>query len=65
MTNFELYDHVMIKESGAKGKIVDISYNDNNEKYYCIEYDDEFKYLDEDMEITYLKEEKIEKIDAE
>ena len=59
MTKFELYEHVQIKESGAKGKIVDISYNSNDEKYYCIEYDDDFKHLDEDMGIVYLTEEKI------
>ena len=62
MTRFELYEHVLIKELGATGKIVDISYNSNNEKYYCIEYDDEFKYLDGDMGIVYLTEEKLEKI---
>ncbi len=63
MTDFEMYDHVKIKENNATGFIVDIESKDDK-TYYCIEYDEDYQYLDEDMGIVYLTKDKIEKIEG-
>ena len=63
MTNFSMFDHVRIKENNATGHIVDIK-NKEDEIYYCIEYDENYQYLDEDMGIVYLTKDKIEKIES-
>ena len=53
MTDFEMYDHVKIKENNATGFIVDIESKD-----------EDYQYLDEDMGIVYLTKDKIEKIEG-
>lgn len=63
MNKFELYEHVKIISNGATGTIVDIKNDKDKYKYYCIEYDEEFSYLDKDMGIIYVKEDDIEKLE--
>lgn len=55
---FKMYEKVRIIDNNATGTIVDITKKDNT-IYYCIEYDDEYKYLDKDMGIVYLTEKDI------
>lgn len=61
MKEFKMYDHVKILINGANGIIVDILKR-GKETYYCIEYDEEYSYLDKDMGIIYVKEKDIVKI---
>lgn len=61
MKEFKMYDHVKIFSSGAKGIIVDIIEREK-ETFYCIEYDEEYSYLDKDMGIIYVKVKDIVKI---
>ena len=56
---FDLYTKVKLKSNGATGVIVNIEMNDNK-KYYCIEYDEQYQYLDEDMGIIYVTEDEID-----
>lgn len=60
MTAFKEYEKVRIKNSGATGTIVDID-TKGEKTFYCVEYDEEFRYLDEDMGVTYCTEDELEK----
>lgn len=62
MADFKEYEKVRIKENGAIGTIVDTSVSDDGVLFYCVEYDEDFRYLDEDMGITYLTGDKLEKV---
>lgn len=55
----DLYTRVKLKSNGATGIIVNIEIKNNN-KYYCIEYDEKYQYLDEDMGIVYVTEQEID-----
>ena len=55
----DLYTRVKLKSNGATGIIVNIEMKNNN-KYYCIEYDEKYQYLDEDMGVVYVTEQEID-----
>lgn len=61
MTFFKEYEKVSVKRNGATGIIVDIDTKDGK-IFYCVEYDEEFRCLDDDMGITYRTEDDLERI---